>query len=303
MIKKVLYGIGILLFFFIGLNKFLAARGSSLDALSSSFMYPFLVMQRAIIHPVEVWWYTRVSYTELLGLLEKYINRTEDLQKQVIELQSTLDYYSQTEEVQRFKERYKTDKAVLAQVLFKSFGERAHKAQASDTTEPLHFFLLDAGENKGITSDMFVAYKNCLVGRISEVYPYYSKVILITDALCKVAAYCAKTGVQGIHEGAYRTDATQLTFVNHLKIIEEGDLVISSGEGLMFPRGFGLGYIRTCKPEGFSHTILVKPLVDLSSITYCFIMHKGAECKEEEAKEKKNDLSLPPPPTEIPLKS
>ena len=68
---------------------------------------------------------------------------------------------------------------------------------------------------------MIAVFKDCLVGRVVEVYPYYSKVILITDPTCKVAAICTSTNVKGIHEGMLSLTTTKLSFVNHLEEVKK----------------------------------------------------------------------------------
>ncbi len=304
MVKKVFYALIIIVLLFVGVHRFLSLQSKSIDGIASVFIYPFLVLQHTFVHPLQGWWQQKASYKELNSLLQSSLEQVENLQKQLIETKSILSYKDGTKELTDFAQRYKTDKGVLAQVLFKSFGDRMQTevVEEKDTDRPLHFFLIDAGKNKGIVPNMIAVYKNCLIGRVTEVYPYYSKVTLITDKLCKVAAYCSKNGVQGIHEGVNNTLHTRLTFVNHLDTVEEGDMVISSGEGLIFPRGFGLGYIASCEPESFSHAITIKPLIDLSRISYCYILQKGAELTEE-SKVEDTSSTLPEPPTEIPLKS
>ena len=39
---------------------------------------------------------------------------------------------------------------------------------------------------------MIAVFKDCFLGRVVEVYPWYSKVLLITDPGCKVAVYAPK---------------------------------------------------------------------------------------------------------------
>lgn len=299
MVKKIFYALVIIVLLFIGVHRFLSLQSKSIDGIASIFIYPFLLLQHTFVHPLQAWWHQRASYKELNTLLQSSLEHVESLQNQLIEAKSLLNYKEATKELTNFAERYKTDKAVLAQVLFKSFGDRMQMGapEEKDADRPLHFFLIDAGKNKGIVPNMIAVYKNCLIGRVTDVYPYYSKVTLITDKLCKVAAYCSKNGVQGIHEGVNDSLHTRLTFVNHLDTVEEGDMVISSGEGLIFPRGFGLGYIAKCEAENFSQAITVKPLLDLSRISYCYILQKGAELKEES---KAEGVSLPPTLPEVP---
>jgi rod shape-determining protein MreC len=135
--------------------------------------------------------------------------------------------------------------------------------------------FIDRGASKGVQPNMVALYKNCLIGRVSEVYPSYSKVLLITDKTCKIAALCGTTKSSGIHEGLNKKDYCTLNYVSHLCTLEEGELVISSGEGLVFPQGFGLGKIKSFTRKGLFYDVVIEPLVDLKNIEYVYIIQKG----------------------------
>ena len=180
-------------------------------------------------------------------------------------LHALLHYDHDIKELADFKKRYEESHGHIAQILMKHFSDQSH------------FFLIDIGTRQGIKPDMVAVYKNCLIGKVAEVYPFYSKVVLITDKTCKVAAYCAQTHASGIHEGSNQSEQTMLNHVSHLSVMKEGDLILSSGEGLIFPQGFALGNVMSCKPNGLLYTVHVEPLVDMHALAYCLIIQKGAE--------------------------
>lgn len=153
---------------------------------------------------------------------------------------------------------------------------------AKHFSDEKHFFFIEGGENIGVKVDMIAVYKNCLIGRVTEIFPYYSKVTLITDANCKVAAFCKDSKVRGIHEGQCKLNETKLSYVydsnvDLQKTIKKDDLVISSGEGLIFPRGFGLARVIECRKKDFHVDIFLQPLVDLKEIDYCCLVTRGTE--------------------------
>jgi rod shape-determining protein MreC len=121
---------------------------------------------------------------------------------------------------------------------------------------------------------MVAVYNSCLVGKVIEVYPWYCKVGLITDSECKIAAFCAKTTTNGILEGLNKDDVMMLRYVSHLSQVMEGDVIVSSGQGLIFPAGFGLGTIIHIAKENLFYTIRVKPMIDLQSVQHCIIIAK-----------------------------
>ena len=145
-------------------------------------------------------------------------------------------------------------------------------------SDKVNFFLVDVGSNRGAKQGMVAVYNNQLVGKVTEVYPLYSKVTLIIDRTCKVAAYCLVTKATGIHVGHNHDTRTKLDYVSRLTPTPQiGDLVISSGEGLVFPKGFALGCITEFTEEDLLYNISVRPLCDFHTLSDCYLLERGDE--------------------------
>jgi rod shape-determining protein MreC len=236
-----------------------------LEHYSSYLVYPVLVTQHKIVTPLKDYFAHRKTITELQEQLAQAQAERDTVLAQNIELQGMISFAQDTQELVEFKQRYNFSQALLAQVLVKNFSEQSH------------FFLIDKGSAAGAQKDMVVIYKDCLIGRVSEVYPYYSKVVLVSDQTCKVAAYCAQSKATGIYQGTNAEWAANLNHVSHLSSLEIGELILSSGDGLIFPRGFGLGKVKAYHTEGLFHSVSIEPLVDLHAINHCYVVQKG-EC-------------------------
>lgn len=220
-------------------------------------IYPILVIPQNIIKMAKQYF----DIGNMDGLLESYKKENESLKSELVIVQTKLDFIEKTKELIDFSRRYR-QKKILAQIIFKNLDNLNN------------FYLLDHGYLDGIEIDMVIIYKNCLVGKIVEVNKYWSKAVLVTDRSCKISALCSKTKIQGIHEGTNSIGSTKLKLVDHLKKITNGDLVISSGEGLIFPKGFGLGTIEKYELDGLTYKITVKPLINFKELEYCYIILK-----------------------------
>ncbi len=139
-----------------------------------------------------------------------------------------------------------------------------------------HFLIIEGGKDQGLEVDMVCVYQNNLIGRITEVYEHLSKVLLVTDRSCKVSAICTQHQVYGIYEGNNTTDNGKLCHISHLFEVQPDDVVITSGEGLLFPRGFILGRITQAERVGVNYEISVKPLIDMRAITAVAILSAKA---------------------------
>lgn len=249
---------------FVATRTFFFSPGAC-ERYSSYIVYPALVVQHYVAAPIKSFFTKRATVAQLEQKLQHLQQERDTILAQNIELNGLISYAQDTQELIQFKQRYDFSHATLAQVLAKNFSEQSH------------FFLLDKGAQAGVQKDMVVIYKDCLIGRIIEVYPNYSKMVLISDQSCKVAAYCEQSKATGIYQGANQEWGAQLNHVSHLSHVEVGEMILSSGDGLIFPRGFGLGRIKNFETQGLFHQITVEPLVDLRALSYCYVVQKGTD--------------------------
>ncbi len=234
----------------------------SMLSMASYLVYPVISIQSYVIEPIKQWTLKRKTIEELEKELAMLREEYDEMLADTIAARAQQVYWDDIKEVVEFSKQYVDQDGIIAQVLARNFSEQNH------------FFLIDAGEHKGITNDMVVVYKNNLIGKIIEVFPWYSKVCLITDRLCKVAATCSQTNTHGIHEGANNLEQTSLHYVSHLDQVILDDFVLSSGEGTIFPQGFALGKVVSVSEDGFYKKVILKPLTDFASLDYCVVIKK-----------------------------
>ena len=186
----------------------------------------------------------------------------ERLEARVIQLEQELDFQDRTRELVSFSHRYKESFHILSKILMKKIDDRDH------------LLYLDAGSRKGIHKNMIVVYKNSLVGRVTQVYPLYSEVACITDRRCKITAELYNKKIKGIYEGENKEQAV-LKFVPHFQKVEQEDRLYSSGEGLLYPKGFFLGTVSEIKTGAVDQIISIQPPVDFNTLEYVYII-KGS---------------------------
>jgi rod shape-determining protein MreC len=226
----------------------------SVSRIASILCYPFIVMQSYVIDPI------KRHITGRLTSVQELQSALDDLMARHVRLQATIDFQQDARDVIAFQERYMDGNYCIAQVLERHMSD-------------MHYILLDKGARDGVKIDSIVVYKDMLVGKITNVYPLYARCMLITDRQCKVGGYVVNSRVSGVMQGA--GDGTlHLLHVSHLEKVNVDDFVFSSGAGLIFPRGFGIGQVVSIEREGLMLDIRCKPLIDISQIMYCAIfMH------------------------------
>jgi rod shape-determining protein MreC len=234
------------------------------DQYLSYCTYPLLVAQNKCVEPIKQFFTRRHTIAELYQKIEHLEQERDDAREKVIELSAHLAFAQDVSGLTEFRKSYDASHAVLVQVLLKNLSEQEQ------------YFFVDGGANQQIQKDMVAVYKNNLIGRVVEVFPTYSKVMLVSDRMCKVAVYCAQSRATGIYEGTNQVDHGLVMHVSHLYPVAVGENVISSGDGMIFPQGFALGKITSVVRDNLVYAITTEPLCDLRAIRHCYIVQKGS---------------------------
>lgn len=238
-------------------------KSGMLESCASTISYPFIVIAHHCARPV----HALLDHCSSYHTLEKNVQSLQEicarLSQENIALHAQLRHAKLTEELATFKEQYANQAGVLSRILVKNFSDDEH------------YYLVNQGSFHGITPDSIALYNNQILGRVAQVYPLYCKVLLITDQHCKVAATCARTDARGIVHGTHQLDHCKLAYLSHLASVELHDLVLSSGQGLLFPEGFALGTIIAITKDELCYNIDIKPTVDLAKLDYCLLVNKN----------------------------
>jgi len=174
-----------------------------------------------------------------LGYVRGYFFAVADnrqLRAELSQAQSTRDQLAQAQlEISRLKAvlGIKTDPPlpeVAAETISDSRGPFANSR------------LANAGRDKGVTEGNPVLSEHGLVGRIVGVSDHVSRIMLLTDAESRVPVILVRTNGRAILTGD-GGGSPKLDYVRSATGIKEGDRVLTSGDGGVFPRGLPVGTI------------------------------------------------------------
>lgn len=132
-------------------------------------------------------------------------------------------------------------------------------------------FLIDQGENDGITLNSPVICGDGLIGVITEVSPNYSTVTTLLSPELSIGAVVLRTGDGGIVEGDLRlavNNQTKMMYLDENSTAKGGDLIVTAGTTGLFPYGLQIGNITDTGIEesGLSRYAFLAPCVDLSTL-------------------------------------
>lgn len=132
-------------------------------------------------------------------------------------------------------------------------------------------FLIDQGENDGITLNSPVICSDGLIGVVTELSPSYATVTTVLSPELSIGAVVLQTGDSGIVEGDLRyaaSDRIRMMYLDENSSAKEGDLVMTAGTTGLFPYGLPVGNITEVGIEdsGLARYAVLAPSVDIAAL-------------------------------------
>jgi len=191
----------------------------------------------------------------------------ERLQKRVQELTRRLVLY---QEAYKENERLKALLKVKERLEYKTVGTYVIGGNPSPWSNTI---LINVGRKDGVAKDDPVLDEYGVVGKVTEVYDEWSKVILITDPSFAVHVVDSRSGVIGIVKGAGKEWCT-LEYVVADRDVKPGDLLVTSGIARLYPKAYPVGTVEEIRkePGALFMKARVKPLARFSRICYLLVV-------------------------------
>jgi rod shape-determining protein MreC len=188
----------------------------------------------------------------------------EQMRLEQVRLNEDAEQAHRLQQLLAFREQF-VAKTVAAQVI------------GSGGSDLSRIVYIDKGGNDGIKRDFAVITANGIVGKVLEVFPSTSQVLLINDQTSGVGAMLEKSRLQGVLKGTPEGEVVLQRVMSDEKVAV-GDSVLSSGGDRIFPKGLPVGTVSRVSPgrEMFLN-IQVKPAADLSRLEEVLVVTEKQE--------------------------
>ena len=137
---------------------------------------------------------------------------------------------------------------------------------------------IGTGSGDGIAKGMCVVnQKGELIGVISDVAANWATITTLIDPEISVGAAIHRTGDAGVLTGdldAMTRSRCRLSYLTSSAVMEEGDIVVTSGLGGVYPAGLVMGTVieKGTTPSGMERYALVEPAAELDSLRQVFVI-------------------------------
>ena len=191
----------------------------------SAAAYP---VQAAVDLPFRAWDWVTDSFADRSRLREENLELTARLRLANLQLQR---FAALEDENRRLRDMRENSAGVADRVLVASIMN-------VDLDPFRHRVLVDKGARDGVFKGQAVLDAEGIFGQVSQVHAETAEVILISDAEHAIPVQSNRSGLRTIAVGTGDSDRLSLPFVTVESDLKVGDLLISTGIGGVFPRGY-----------------------------------------------------------------
>lgn len=142
----------------------------------------------------------------------------------------------------RYERENRELRALLKMPSLAGGAMRAAPVVAFDATDYARSVTLGIGSRNGVREKDAVLTPQGVVGQVESVSPFTCNVTLLTDRAAGVGAMVGRSLAQGVVKGT-GDDLCRLAYLNYRADVREGDVVYTSGDSQIFPRGLVIGRV------------------------------------------------------------
>lgn len=203
---------------------------------------------------------TRAENARLRGELDQLRLRNRELEGQASEAQRLSTLLS-------FRDAHVEAQMLAAQVI----GASADPAS--------HTLFLNRGDRDHVRRNLAVITPDGIVGKIVEVFPSTSQVLLINDKDSGAGALLSETRTHGVVKGSGDPDP-RLDYVVNDEPVRAGEMVLTSGEDRIFPKDLLIGTVVVANPGNPFQVIHIRPAARLDRLEDVLILLTPQELKK-----------------------
>lgn len=161
-----------------------------------------------------------------------------------------------------------------------------------------HHILLNRGRQHGIYVGEPVLDQHGVVGQIVRADPFTATAILITDPNHALPIQIDRTGVRTLALGTGNFQELELPHIPNNEEVKVGDLLVTSGLGGRFPRGYPVGKVAKVEfdPGSPFARIVARPLAALDRIREVMLLENESSSPEPSAPAMAEQSTPPRPP-------
>ncbi len=208
------------------------------------------------------------NYIDLRNLREQNVSLQQENDRLRIEQASLAEDAREGERLREmldFRGRY-IDKTVTAQVI------------GTSGTDQARVIYIDKGSKDGLQVQMPVITPDGIVGKLKNVFPHTSQVLLVSDQTNGTGVLLETTRVRGVMKGN-ASGQPQMINISPDERIKPGEPVITSGGDQVYPPGMPVGTVDrvVADPDSSYVNVVIKPNANLAALEEVLVVSEFSD--------------------------
>ncbi|CAK4069670.1 rod shape-determining protein MreC [Vibrio sp. MarTm2] len=205
---------------------------------------------------------------ERFNVRQNFVESNLTLKREVLRLKNDLLLLDQ----------YREENQRLRKLLGSSFVRDERKVvtevMAVDTSPYRHQVVIDKGQIDGVYVGQPVANEKGIVGQVTFVSAHNSRVLLLTDSLSAIPVQVIRNDIRVIASGSGNMERINLDHIPISLDIQEGDLLLTSGLGGVYPEGYPVAHVANVERDNAREFALIEaePVVDFERLRYLLLI-------------------------------
>jgi len=145
-----------------------------------------------------------------------------------------------------------------------------------DVSSWFRTLVIDRGASSGLQVGMAVVAADGVVGQVVKVAENTSRILLLTDHASGIASTIQRSRARGVVKGKGE-GLCSLEFTTREEDVKVGDLVVTSGIGGVYLKGWPIGEVTMVKrgQYGIFQTVTIRPTVNLTHLEEVLVVLRG----------------------------
>jgi rod shape-determining protein MreC len=162
-----------------------------------------------------------------------------------------------------------------------------------------HTLFINRGTRDQLKNNMAVVTPDGIVGKLVEVFPATSQILLINDKESGVGALFAQSRTHGVVKGS-GDPLPRMDYVVNDEKVKVGDTILTSGDDRIFPKGLLIGTVTDTKSALPFQVIHLQPATRLDRLEDVLILLSQQQLESKSTDGSSYSLVPAPPPMPVP---
>jgi len=240
----------------------------SIEGLGSMLTMPFQKGYNSVQHGIHMLW---AGFTELGEVRDQLKKTREKLQR----------YEAMTEELSEIKRENERLRQLLNLAPQVSYESVPASIISKDPDNWFRTIIINRGANDGIKINMpviaFSGEEKAVVGKVTEVRGSVSRIMPIISTDMRLGVILQESRYPGLLTGyTANSNLSLMDYVSKSATVKFGDVIVTSGQGGVFPAGLRVGKVlKSFVTESSAYQkVVIKPYIDFNQVEEVFVIKK-----------------------------